>query len=413
MDDDRLRDIEGRAGSAARPPDFRAIAARGRARRRVATFAAVGISLLVIAGAGVGARSLADDRSGPSAPDHSTATVPRPTGTPPTSQSSRARNVVADPHSRLWSFAVSSDDPRVRAAVWQRCSTLECRAPELAVAVTRDAFAHAAFVSVRQDTNVTWVGGDKFLIWSWRGLVGLFDPSGRVQPLRISNATSPLEHGETLVGAGKSTDFYAVRADGTAHRVPLPAGAPFLGALDQNGRTLWGLARSGTVIVSSPDGGATWRSPVRLPKHGLYGEIPSADPTLLALTNLGDDAVDVPSTLRRSVDGGATWTVLHPSPLQGATANWMAVTPDGRLLVNVPTFAGGRLATGLYESDDSTWTAFRREADASPHPSKYFSGYEAFPVVGHDGTMTLWTFGDEGGFFSTDDGRTWSRTRSR
>jgi hypothetical protein len=91
----------------------------------------------------------------------------------------------------------------------------------------------------------------------------------------------------------------------------------------------------------------------------------------------------------------------------------MAVTPDGRLLVNVPTFAGGRLGPGLYESDDSTWTAFRREADASPHPSKYFSGYEAFPVVGHDGTMTLWTFGDEGGFSSTDDGRTWSRTRSR
>lgn len=128
--------------------------------------------------------------------------------------------------------------------------------------------------------------------------------------------------------------------------------------MTSQGRTLWGIAGL-TDVISSVDGGKTWRAPVRLPPV-LPKPLISGNSSVLAVIDAGDTGTSLPRTIARSVDGGATWAIVKPPQLQRAIAAWTVVEPSGRLLVYVVNslLPNPSLPTGLYKSDDVSWGHF-------------------------------------------------------
>src|SRR5581483_11805 len=100
---------------------FARLAARGHRRRRTTTFTAIGASAVMVAVIVAGAHTLTEDNSAPTRPAQ-TATAPTksvPTTSPgPPNHRSNAALIVLDPKARLDEFAISRDDPEVRASTW-------------------------------------------------------------------------------------------------------------------------------------------------------------------------------------------------------------------------------------------------------------------------------------------------------
>jgi BNR/Asp-box repeat protein len=389
------------------PPDFTTLCAVSRRRRRTAVIASAAAAAAVIAVAGIGARSVYGDQSAPIPPAHTGATTGPTTSAP--SGVLTAEQIVHDPTSNLLNFEIAPDDQNVRATGWRVCIHARCAQ---AVAVTRDGFAHASYVKVQDAYGVTWVGGDEFAVDHGDGNAALVNPDGDETPLHLTTQPGPLRSDETVVLLGigtRSARYYGVSpAKAVAHPISLPAYLEVTSLNDQAG-TLVAFAGGHTIITSS-DRGTTWRVPTALPKLWLYGTVPSGDPSVLAVMNVGDTATLVPGTVRRSLDGGVTWQVIRSPQMQQVVANWSAITPEGHLLVNIPR-RGFQGPTGLWESD-STWMHFHRIADASPHPSTFLGGFDVLPVTSSNGVQSLYVV-DELAFVSTDGGRTWHRTAVR
>jgi hypothetical protein len=160
------------------------------------------------------------------------------------------------------------------------------------------------------------------------------------------------EHGWWVTGADRSTGELAVALShdhGTTWHtselgvVPATGAQPILATPD--GTHVYVLVRSGgqMLLIRSSDGGATWAAPI--PEAGWtgsgdYGLITPADGSLGVW--LADDGADAVS-YRRSVDHGATFTVVT-----GKSA------PTGRV-VSIP---GGYVTLGAHPTmsvDGRTW----------------------------------------------------------
>jgi len=175
------------------------------------------------------------------------------------------------------------------------------------------------------------------------------------------------------------------------------------------GQLLWGTVNLNTVI-SSADGGATWRPGYSPERYNQLDSIDSADPQTLALVPAGDDDSKQPGTLYRSTDGGATWATLHPAQFHDSGAGWAAVLPDGRLLITVMTPFGSLSAKPeLYESDSTSWLSFHRVGGSSPLPN----GWLILTTVDAGGHGSLWLDGGDRFSISTDEGRAWHVTPMR
>lgn len=340
-----------------------------------------------------------------------------------------AEEIVNDPYADLTKVAIADGDSRVRAAVWGRCLSKACTSHEYAVAVTADAFVHtASYVRVSDPTALTWAGDGLFVISGLDGALSLVDPSGAVTSLSVSQQVAPLGSDETLVTTweGSALTPYGVSAARrTAHPLPLPGDHTQITSLTRQGQALLGLGAGTTRIVSSPDGGASWRAPYRLPDRLLHGTVASSDPDTLAVIDVADDGVTFPA-LHRSRDAGASWEVVEPAQLRGHFAAWAVVEPSGRLLIYIldPTNVHTAPDTGLYESDDVSWTHFHALASSPPlHgavPSPNDGGQLLAAATNGQGVQTLFLadggyLGSEpaGDLVSTDDGRTWTATRYR
>jgi len=286
--DDRLSEIAESAESAALGHDFRTLARRGRRRRQASALAAGAAAVLVASVVVVGVRGVYVDQS---APVHPVAPSPSPTAESPTRTTAStavpvsqltAEQIVQDPDAELLAMVVAGDDSNVRASMWALCIGRSCRGHRWALAVTADAFTDTHYVKVGYPSPLVWAGGQDFVVESPSSVFSLVDTEGGVQPLAVSGTSSPLAADETLttVWHGNTAVPYAVDAfSGTAHPVRLPDAPADVTSMNRQGPTLWGLADVTTTVVSSPDGGATWRAPYQLPKGSLYSPVASGDPS--------------------------------------------------------------------------------------------------------------------------------------
>jgi hypothetical protein len=367
----------------------------------------------VIVSVGVGVRGVADDQSAPVAPTHTGNETPTNRTTPPPAKEHlSAREVVQHAGSAPYVVAVSPDDTDVRASGWQ-CDRRDCGQNAWALAVTDDAFANASYVRLDPYSEVEWAGDDLFVFRDLSGALGLVDPAGTVWRPRVSHVVSPLKPGETLVRGDRFGRFDAVDpVHRTVHPVALPPGGR-VDVLEQRGSTLLAFVDATTTLVTSNDGGASWNPPTHFPKDWLYSSIDSGDPDVLGVVNVGEDGFALPSTLRRSTDGGRSWTLVHPPQLRSTVTNMIEITPDGRLLVNVyPSDVEGSLESGLYESTDTNWNRFERVAGPTPHDPHYFAGYQSAAVTDTQNRQWLFALGPKA-FVSRDEGRTWEPTAIR
>ena len=208
MSDPRMQEVADRAQSAARPAEFAELARRGRRRRTRGVLAAGAVTALVLGGTALGVHTAFDDSSAPANPvspvptsgqtsqsEHTTRVTPR--------QQLTAEQVVDDPHAALVGVAVATDDHDVRASEWSVCSDDACASRLWAVAVSADAFQHAAYALVAEPTALTWTGGDTFVVSTRDGTLSRIDSSGNSYPLAISEEVGPLSTDETLVIDGR------------------------------------------------------------------------------------------------------------------------------------------------------------------------------------------------------------------
>src|SRR5258708_15472398 len=118
------------------------------------------------------------------------------------------------------------------------------------------------------------------------------------------------------------------------------------------------------VVLRTQDGGATWQKPLLVPDNGTYGDrvlriqaidserawalVLSCDPTSPPKAGLS-----CPTELRRTTDGGRTWTTLihgYVAAIRFATAlrGWLAIqNPDGSFDIRVTNDGGTTWTTGV------------------------------------------------------------------
>ena len=158
-----------------------------------------------------------------------------------------------------------------------------------------------------------------------------------------------------------------LQADGTRHPCwnpvlfQLPGGLTLFYKVGPTPREWWGMART------SRDGGQTWSAAQRLP-DAVLGPIKNKP------VRLGDGTIISPSStesperpskwrvhFERSVDGGATWTVVRPAP-SSQSSEMDAIQPSILIHANNVLQAVGRSRSGrIFEtwSNDGgkTWSA--------------------------------------------------------
>jgi hypothetical protein len=418
MSDDRLREVADRAASAARLLDFDSLAARGRRRRRTATAASFGASALVLGLVFAGTHAVYDDQSAPVRPAHHTPRTTAPSSPPPTGSRHaplQPEQIVHNPNAEIEDLALSSDDLDVRATSWQ--VPLKDGRSAWAIAVSSNAFGSASYLRVEPYSGLTWVGADNFAATLPGGALVTVTPDGSIHRLQVSAHPSALHPGETLVPVpdGKGPSFYAVDLpQGTAHPVSLPAGVANVENMLQHGSALIGLGGVANILVSSPDGGRTWRAPVHLSKQWLYQFVDSDDPNVLAAIEVGEDGVSYPSSFVQTTDSGQNWQTIHP-PMPNLQADWAAVTPAGRLLVAVEAERDARriqlVPRGEFISTDSSWTAFRQVLPGGAHPD-YPLGYLIEDLDASSGQILYVAHGNAV-FASSNEGRSWQPARAR
>ncbi|MEJ7628080.1 MAG: sialidase family protein [Nocardioidaceae bacterium] len=417
-DHDRLDSFAREAGRHVTAPDFNLLVSTSKRRRRAA-FVASGCVLVAVAGVvAVGLQSVASDQTGPVHPGPtltSTGPVPSPSPHTPSAQDRRAKQIVQNSRAGNQRLLTSPEDPDVKASAWAFCTTFSCNKHVEAVALTDDDFATARYVQVRWLTDVIWVSGDTFVIRQVSGKLAMVSASGSTQEIVESSQTSPLKPGELLVGNWVNfpePDYVAVDPQNlSSHPLPIPYhDYRFLHLYQHGAQTLWGILDT-TEIVSSPDGGATWRRPFSPPGGLLLDVIESGDPGRLAVVQRFG-AIDSRGLLQ-STDNGASWQVIHTSDLQSCVVQWTAVTPDGNLLRYVYHFDSGcAVSRGLYESDSTAWTSFHRVTVTGPGTFGG-SGVLLSATLSASGEQWLYLYSQGGVVVSVDEGRTWQRVRQR
>jgi photosystem II stability/assembly factor-like uncharacterized protein len=115
------------------------------------------------------------------------------------------------------------------------------------------------------------------------------------------------------------------------------------------------------VVLRTQDGGQTWQETFSVPTDGVYGEpvrqIQAIDGLLAWVLSLarGPCAVECPSELRRTTDGGKTWTILVRGNIAAirfasATRGWIALNDTAAAVVVRFTSDGGTTWTGGFRT---------------------------------------------------------------
>ena len=403
-------------------PDFDALVTVSKRRRRATYLAAGCVSAAVVGIVAFGFQAVGDDQGAPVGPGPTTPRVSHPITTPTTPSTTSQhhapgpRAIVDQATDGPAHLAVSSDDTNVEATAWQVCRSHTCGQYLGAIAVTSDGFEHVHYISVSPFTELRWLSGDTFVTQLRSGQVSTVSADGKVTAIPITETASPLRDGEVLFLAGGGQKppgrrYLAVDAAGTsAHPIALPYTSQTYVSLTQTGaRSLWGVALGDSfALISSPDGGGTWRPPYAPTRFGQIDPLDSVAPDLLAALPAGDDDSRSAQTLYRSSDAGASWQVIHPAQFADMGAGWAVVLADGNLLITVSPYDGSSPAR-LYESDSAAWQHFHVVHPTGGLPQ----GYLLTATLDSDGTTSLWLNGTEGLLDSIDGGRTWSTARAR
>lgn len=396
------------------PPTYAHIVHTARRRRAGAVLGVAVVVVLALGASSLGVALTNDEAVQPTHSPHAPGT-PAQVHTPPPPHSGShgvtAAQIVNSPRAVLFGLAVSPDDPEVRATLWGLCPRRACGPYREAVALTDDGFATARYIRVSYLSPFEWCGTG-VIVRAASGTLALISPTAPARSITVADRTEPLRGNERLVASGdpKGRDFRYLAVDpgtATAHPIPVPYPPSSIPQLLQSGRTtIWGTL-STNKIVSSADGGATWRPVVDSADPLQLDPIDSAARGTLAFIKAGDDDSREAGFLLRSTDNGASWQQVRPAEFTNASASWAAVTPTGRLLLYVfGHFKGTAPPVGLYESDSASWLTFHRVPDGR-------DGDLELANLDPSGRQSLYLYNQAGLHVSTDEARTWHVIKAR
>jgi photosystem II stability/assembly factor-like uncharacterized protein len=193
------------------------------------------------------------------------------------------------------------------------------------------------------DEDSAWAGAAGGSVWRTDdlGVSWTQHPTGLAGAPSINDVVD-LGHGTVLAVA--SGGLIARSNDDGTTWASVPSGVAThlfdLEVADDTGR-VWAVGAAGTVLTSS-DRGRTW----------VVRSIATAN-DIQAIQSLGDDdalAVGYGDTIRRTTDGGSTWT-SPPSPIAGT--GWKDVDGAGAVLAMVGGTSGQRAVS---TDGGATWT---------------------------------------------------------
>jgi hypothetical protein len=225
--------------------------------------------------------------------------------------------------------------------------------------------------------------------------------------------------GELVGGAEPRRDrtvFWATDpAGGTAHAIPVPAGAVQLRRLPAG--QLRVTTREATYAWSD-DGGASWTESAGAADTTLIQSFTTSAPDVHALVAGGDGATLLPFGQIWRWDGRDPWSVTTVPDAPRAYVGATAVLPDGRFLADVDAWSdnrrlGGRLRgtpPGLYASDGDDWASYTRLEQGEPFAQAAYNEPDVRYVDVTGGRTTLGAIGPDGRSWwtSTDLGTTWT-----
>ncbi|UYM03938.1 sialidase family protein [Solicola gregarius] len=406
------------ARESARPSDVDALIRRGAVRRRRSHVRVVGSAVLaaaVIVVLGV----VGIDRGSDDRPE------PAPSPTPPKSlklDDLTPEQVVNDEEAQLYSFAVSEDDPDVRASVWHLCSNDRCRHERTVVAVTEDGFRTAEyeeFENYDAYAQIAALPNGSFSVQPHNESF-LLSAEGELRPLERTERVGPVGDGEVVPRYGG----IAIDAEAATEH-PIDAPPDTHGLVEQPDGRLVGIAYSeGNSAtwraVWSDDGGQTWgQHPLPRRAGGIFMIADSAEPDTIAIVEGADGATVLPFVaVHVSRDDGATWQRLPALGGNGripeATVDWAVVRSDGALLAQVdwggdapPTYrpSGPVISAGL------DWSQMRPSNDGLPGDGT--DAMHLLQSVTGDDEATLYISEGSRMYVSTDGGSSWQETAGR
>jgi hypothetical protein len=337
---------------------------------------------------------------------------------PVTPRANTAAEIVADPRSRLSTFAVSPHEPDLRASVWQSCSSDQGCDDRYAVAISDDGFRSRTILpQVYREWPALWAAGSSFVLRIGGAQPSLVRADGTVKPLPVKEGPTVPSDGLILdVGSGRRV-WVAIDADrGIA--VPIPGSSDMfqvtrlgdgsLAALESDPEAV-GFASAS--LRHSTDGGYSWdRVTLGLGNNALPSIIPS-DGSVLAVDQGGDGATLSPLTAIHRFVPGQTEGVVFDSPGPTAFTAGMAVLPDGRLLVAVEEWSGGSERPGLFAAPAGDWSTLTRVPMGAPFDKEpELDGGFIATVVTADRVSVYVAAppgGDHAAYRSDDGGRTW------
>jgi hypothetical protein len=429
--DDLLRsDVAGTASRSVDPPPLATVVTRGRRlrTRRRAQVAAACVLVALAAGGGFLGRGALQTSPLPAAPQPAPHQVHH---TPAPERGPTAEQVVDAADASVTQVAVS-DDPDVRAVLWQQCER-RCHTRHAAIALTTDGFASRTLVRVRAGAYpyLAPAGQNAFLVTNDGPHPYLLDTDGTRRAIAAPGPVAPVRDNEVVTFWDRETHVAVDPTSGVAHHVNAPAGVAEL--LNEGSGRLVSIDAMSAVpsVVWSDDGGATWREHSLSAKgRFLYQLVPSAAPGTTAVLVGSDGATIFPfEAVQRGARDGASWQGFEQGSPPAAYVEGGVVLPDGRLLVCLEqvheTFrpgTGSEPRMGLYVSAGDDWSSFARldPPDGAPGlapgdvPWLHGADLTLAGVSATPGRATAYVT-EHGGnrVFSVVDGRTWTEVRAR
>jgi hypothetical protein len=432
--DDLLRsDIAGTASRSVEPPEFAAVATRGRRRRARRRAVLAAASVLVVAAVATGT-VLADGTPSTSPAPANPQPSPHRTQVMPDQDNLRDPAAVVDnPDASVAGLAVATDDPDVRAVLWQVCLR-RCHDRHAAIALTTDGFASRTLVPVSPGAypHLAPAGRHAFLVTNDGRHPYLLGADGRKRQVTPPGPVAPVGAAEVVTHwNGGGDDYVAVDpATGSSHRVMVPAGtseAQKTGTGRLQALVEQRVGRTPSVAWSD-DGGASWHEhELTSNDRSMFELVPTAGDTMAVLVGSDGATVFPFDGVVQGTRSGASWrSIPQPGPPVASTDGGV-VLPDGRLAVAlaglVRSSVGPHLA-GLYLSAGGDWSTFTR-VEPSPQGSRGLDTatvtrlretdlYLAGTRVGA-GTATVYLAEGRGSrvWAVADGGRTWTELRVR
>lgn len=398
MPEDRFERFRRETAAGVVAPDFTALQATSRRRRRTVT---AGSALAVVAVVAVGL-------SGARALTSSSPQVPTTHGNSPTTPQQTHTSTPPRPAVRVpsdWDAVIGVAQSPTSA---QRMALLGIAGPRTEVLVTDDGFAHPKTVTVPGVGTLQSAGPDQFVVCSQVGGPGqlqatLVDSAGATRSVTMSTTVEPIGQNEYLMTchSNGNSEWGLNPTDATAHPIASRLSANVqTNAVVQapTGQLLASLYRGGepTGIATSSNGGASWKAAsVQCPDSTV---LPTASQTLAA--TCGPLSGNGRGWIVRSNDRGVTWHRVDVADLSAGSLVWGTITADGGLTVCI----GGLHGQTVMLSAGSSWRTLLPIAPPAPEQG----GAELFTATA--GAIQSLFFGNATNdllYRSIDDGDSW------